>query len=324
MTKTNSRRGLLTFAIGLVALTGCSSKGGKAAAEQTDQKTSPMTIAIVAHGAPGDTFWDLVRKGAESAAASSNVTLRYASDPDAAAQASLFQNALDSRIDAIAVTLAKPQAMAQVVRRAVERRTPVVVLNAGIDDWQPLGASSYFGSDDGTAGEAAGRRALADGATHLLCVAHEQGQVALEARCDGLKRGFGSGRFEKVYVTGTDMPSVQSTVAAKLKQDPSIDLVVTLGAPYAITAIQSVQNARSKTKVATFDVNDQIPEKIRNGTLRWAIDQQPFLQGYMAVVALTLQYRHSNVLGGGKPVLTGPYFVDQSNVQHYMALTNRP
>lgn len=324
MAKGNSRRDFLAFAITLAALTGCSSKGGKAAAEQSDQKTSPITIAMVTHGAPGDTFWDLVRKGAEAASVSNNVTLRYASDPDAAAQATLVQNALDSKIGAIAVTLAKPQAMAPVIRRAVERGTPVVVLNAGIDDWQPLGASSYFGSDDGTAGEAAGRRAVSEGATHILCVAHEQGQVALEARCDGLKRGFGSGRFEKVYVTGTDMPSVQSTIAAKLKQDPSIDLVVTLGAPYAITAIQSVQNAHSKAKVATFDVNDQIPGKIQSGALRWAIDQQPFLQGYMAVVSLTLQHRHGNVLGGGKPVLTGPYFVDQANVQQFMSLANRP
>lgn len=310
---------LCAFAIGLATLTGCSSKGGKAAAEN-GQKGGPMTIAIVTHGAPGDTFWDIVRKGAEAAAESNNVTLRYTSDPEGGAQAVLVQNALDSKVDAIAVTLAKPSAMTTVVRRAAEHGTPIAAFNSGIDAWQQLGASSYFGSDDAIAGEAAGKRALGEGAKHILCVAHEQGQVALEARCDGLRRGFGAGRFEKLYVTGTDMPSVRATIAAKLKQDPSIDLVVTLGAPFAVTAIQSVEDAHRKVKVATFDVDDQIPERIRSGALEWAIDQQPFLQGYMVVTSLAVQHRHGAVVGGGKPVLTGPYFVDRSNVERYLSL----
>ncbi|HEX8302694.1 substrate-binding domain-containing protein [Sphingomonas sp.] len=314
MTKRLSHAKLLTLAGALALLAGCSSKGGKAGAEQADQKAAPMTVALITHAAPGDTFWDLVRLGAEAAAASNNVSLRYVGDPDGGAQVTLVQNALDSKIDAIAITLAKPSAMAPAVRLAVERGTPVVALNAGIDAWQPLGVTSYFGSDDGTAGEAAGQRAAKDGAKHVLCVAHEQGHVALEARCDGLSRGFTPGRFEKVYVMGTDMPSVRSTIAAKLKQDPSIDLVVTLGAPFAVTARDSVRDLGSKAKVATFDLNEQIPAMIRNGSLEWAIDQQPFLQGYMAVTALSLQHRTGNIIGGGKPVLTGPFFVDRSNV----------
>ena len=190
----------------------------------------------------------------------------------------------------------------------------MVVFNAGIDQWKDAGALTYFGTDDGVAGEGAGRRAAADGARHVLCVSQEQGHVALEARCDGLKRGFAPGRFDKVYVTGTDMPSVRSTIAAKLRQDPSIDLVVTLGAPFAITAIEAAKEAGSRAKIATFDSNPQIPAAIRSGALQWAVDQQPYLQGYMAVDALWLHRMNGHVIGGGAPVLTGPYFVDRSNV----------
>jgi simple sugar transport system substrate-binding protein len=300
-------------AIAALALAGCSAKGGKAGAGAAGPASPPMTVAVITHAAPGDTFWDIIRKGAEAAAAKDNVTLKYASDTDGGGQATLVQNAIDSRVDAIAVTLAKPDALAAVVKKATAAGIPVVVFNAGIDQWKGDGALGYFGSEDGLAGEQAGKRAAADGARHLLCVSQEQGHVALEARCDGLKRGFG-GRFDKVYVIGTDMPSVRSTVAAKLKQDPSIDLVVTLGAPFGLTAVEAAKDVGSKAKVATFDTNPQVPAAIRSGALQWAIDQQPYLQGYLAVDSLWLQKTNGNVIGGGAAVLTGPYFLDKSNI----------
>lgn len=309
---------LALAALAALALCGCSAGGGKRAA--VARSAAPrMTIAMITHAQPGDTFWDIVRRGADAAAAKDKVILRYASDPDGGGQATLVQNALDSRVDAIAVTLAKPDAVGPAVRKAAAAGTPVVVFNAGIDQWKADGALGYFGSDDGLAGEIAGRRAASDGAKHLLCVSQEQGHVALEARCDGLKRGFGAGRYDKLYVLGTDMPSVRSTIAAKLRQDPSIDLVVTLGAPFALVAIDAVKDAGSRAKVATFDTNPQIPAVIRSGALQWAIDQQPYLQGYLAVDSLWLQKTNGNVLGGGAAVLTGPYFVDRSNVERIAA-----
>lgn len=308
-------RKLLAVAAALaLALCACSGKGGRTAAGSAGPAAPPMTVAVITHAAPGDTFWDIVRKGAEAAAAKDHVVLRYSSDPSGGGQATLVQNAIDSRLDAIAVTLAKPEAMAEVVRKASAAGIPVVAFNAGLDNWKSAGALSYFGSDDGLAGVDAGKRAAADGARHLLCVSQEQGHVALEARCDGLTKGFAPRRADKVYVIGTDMPSVRSTIAAKLKQDPSIDLIVTLGAPFALTAIQAVKDAGSHAKVATFDTNPQIPAVIRSGALQWAIDQQPYLQGYLAVDSLWLHRMNGNVIGGGAPVLTGPYFVDRSNI----------
>ena len=318
-----SRRAFAALAI--LALAACSSQGGRAGdARKAAAEAGPaMTVAFITHAAPGDTFWDIVRKGAEAAAAKDNVVLRYAADPDGGALATLVQNAIDSKVDAIAVTLAKPAALDAVVRKARAAGIPVVVFNAGIDRWQEVGALSFFGSDDGAAGEEAGRRAAADGAKHVLCVSQEQGHVALEARCDGLRRGFAPGRADKVYVLGTDMPSVRSTIAAKLRQDPSIDLVVTLGAPFGITAVEAARDVGSRAKVATFDTNPQVPAAIRSGALQWAIDQQPYLQGYLAVDSLWLFRSNGHIIGGGRPVLTGPYFVDGSNIAQISAFAAR-
>lgn len=107
---------------------------------------------------------------------------------------------------------------------------------------------------------------------------HAQGQVQLEDRCDGVKSTF-SGAFDKIYVNGTDLASVRTTIAAKLKQDTSIDFIVALDAPVALNAVDAASDAGSKAKVGTFDFNPQIPAKIKNGQLVFAIDQQPWLQG---------------------------------------------
>ncbi|MEU1517421.1 substrate-binding domain-containing protein [Streptomyces sp. NPDC005811] len=273
-----------TALAGALFAAGCSSgSGGKkaeksangAAAGKAD--TPRMTVAMVTHASPGDTFWDLIRKGARAAAA-------------------------------------KPEAMKDVVAKATAAGIPVVGFNSGVDDWKALGMLEYFGQDENIAGQAFGKRLDQLGAKHALCVIQEQGQVALEARCAGLKKGF-SGTTDILYVNGTDMPSVKSTITAKLKQDSSIDQVVTLGAPIALTAVQSLSDAGTKAEVATFDLNESLVKAAQDGTVEFAVDQQPYLQGYLAVDALWLYKNNGNVSGGGTaPVLTGPAFITKDNV----------
>ncbi|RMB85811.1 sugar ABC transporter substrate-binding protein [Streptomyces shenzhenensis] len=304
-----------------LALAGCSSSSGGKKSEEggsgaaAGKATTPrMTVALVTHQAPGDTFWDIVRKGAEAAAAKDNIKLVYSADPSAGNQANLVQNAVDQKVDGIAVTLAKPDAMKDVITKATAADIPVVGLNSGLSDWKKLGLLEFFGQDESVTGEALGKRLNEEGAKNAVCVIQEQGNIGLTQRCDGVKKTF-SGTIETLYVNGTDMPSVKSTITAKLKQDSGIDYVVALGAPYALTAVQSVGDAGSKAKIATFDLNKDLTSAISKGTIQFAVDQQPYLQGYLAVDSLWLYKNNGNYSGGGEqPVLTGPAFVDKSNV----------
>ncbi|UUU28970.1 sugar ABC transporter substrate-binding protein [Streptomyces sp. CA-210063] len=310
-----------TLLAGALFAAGCSSSsGGKESEEGGDTAaagkadTPRMTVAMVTHASPGDTFWDLIRKGAQAAAAKDNIELVYSADPNAGNQANLVQNAIDQKVDGIALTAAKPDAMKDVVAKATAAGIPVVGFNSGVDDWKELGMLEYFGQDENIAGQAFGERLDEAGAKHALCVIQEQGQVALEARCAGLKKGFG-GTTDILYVNGTDMPSVKSTITAKLKQDSSIDRVVTLGAPIALTAVQSVSDAASEAKVATFDLNKDLVRAVQDGDVEFAVDQQPYLQGYLAVDGLWLHKTNGNFSGGGTaPVLTGPAFITKENV----------
>ena len=304
-----------------LTLAGCSSSsGGKkseegAADASAGKATTPrMTVALVTHQAPGDTFWDTVRKGAEAAAAKDNIKLIYSADPNAGNQANLVQTAIDQKVDGIAVTLAKPDAMKGVIGKADKAGIPVVGLNSGLSDWKQFNMLEFFGQDESVAGEAFGKKLNEVGAKHALCVIQEQGNVGLTQRCDGVEKTF-DGKLDVQNVNGADKPSVKSTLTAKLKQDSSIDYVVTLGAPFALTAVQSVSDAGSKAKVATFDLNKELISAVKSGDIQFAVDQKPYLQGYLAVDGLWLYKNNGNYSGGGEqPVLTGPAFVDKSNV----------
>lgn len=298
----------------LLVMCACSGTGGARARGGAVANIPRLRIAMVTHQAPGDTFWDIVRHGAEAAAANDNVDLIYSNDSSASGQAVLIQNAVDQHVDGIAVTLPAPGALAEALHRAHQSRIPIVAFNAGFDAWKALGIPMYIGQDEELAGRTAGQRLTGEGAKNVLCVVQFQGQVQLEARCKGLQEGLSGARSEKIYVNGADLPSVRSTITAKLQQDPNIDYVVTLGAPVALTAVEALKSAGSKAHIVTFDTNKQLVGAIQNGSVKWAIDQQPYAQGYEAVDALWLLVTNGDTIGGGRPILTGPAFLDSTNV----------
>lgn len=303
-----------------ILLSSCSATGGRprdngASGGGGGVDTPRYTVAMVSHGAPGDTFWDLVRAGAEDAAKKNNLELRYSSSPQAPDQANLVRNAIDSKVDGLALTMPTPEALGPAAKRAVDAGIPTVALNSGMDNYSRYGVSAFFGQDEKVAGEQAGERLAKDGAKKVLCVIHEQGNPSQEARCGGIKKGLsGKGDVGNLYVNGQDLTSVQSTVQAKLAQDKNIDWVMGLVAPVALTAVKSAKSAGSNAKISTFDTNAELVTAIKKGDIQWAVDQQPYLQGYMAIDALWLAKRNGSTVGGGQAVLTGPSFVDNTNV----------
>ncbi|MEV8432784.1 substrate-binding domain-containing protein [Streptomyces sp. HUAS 31] len=296
-------------------LAGCSAVGGSDDASGAETAGGArLKITLITHGGEGDAFWELVQKGAQVAAAKDNVELTYAADDDPASQAELMRDAIRQKVDGIAVTLAKPTAMAGPVAEARAAGIPVIGLNSGIDEWKSAGLLEYFGQDESVAGRAVGDKLDDLKAKHALCVIHERGNVALEARCAGVKKAFG-GETENLYVDGTDMDAVTATVGARLTQNPDIDEVVMNGAQFALAAVKSVDQSRSKAHVATFDLNKDLVKAVQDGDVQFAVDQQPYLQGYLAVDSLWLYRTNGNTLGGGEaPVLTGPAFVTKANV----------
>ena len=190
---------------------------------------------MITHEQPGTSFWDRVRAGAEQAAKNHNVELKYSGDPQQATQATQVQNAIDSKVDGIAATLAAPEAVGPMLKQAGEAGIPTVAFNAGIDTYQDYGALMYFGSDESLAGEAVGKRLSEEGGKKALCIVHAEGVSSLEARCAGVKKGFPN--TENLQVNGADLAAATATIQAKLSQDKSITDIVTLDAGVATAVI---------------------------------------------------------------------------------------
>ena len=322
MRPTPTTRAMALGAAGaLLFATACSSEGGREQPAE-DTESVDLTIAMITHQVQGDTFWDIVRNGAEASAEKSGVELEYASDPEAGEQASLVQNAVDRGVDGIAVTLPSPEAMEGALAAAEAADIPVVALNSGIEQWQDLGVQQYFGTDEYLAGEAFGERLNEEGLENVVCVIHEQGNVGLESRCEGLTEEF-DGESETLYVDSANMPEARSAISARLEESTDIDLVAALGAPIAITALDAVTDAGSEAAIATFDTNAELVAALQDGDVLWAVDQQPYLQGYLAVESLWGYRTNGNTMGGGEPLRTGPAFIDETNIDEVAGYAER-
>ena len=319
-------RALAAVAVASFALAACSSQGGAQrsgggnAAPAGGGTGTKYTIAMITHEQAGDTFWDKIRAGAQDAANAHGIDLKYSNNENGPEQATLVQNAIDSKVNGIAVTLSSADAVVPVSKKAAEAGIPVVAFNQGIDQYKDAGAKMYFGSDEALAGQTVGEKlAAADPGGKTLCIIQAQGSVALETRCQGVKAGYAN--TENLQVNGADLPSVQQTIQSKLAQDSSITNIVTLGAPIALAALPAEEAAGKTAKLATFDLNQETAQAIKDGKIQFSVDQQPYVQGYMAVTSLYLYLKNGNDIGGGNAVLTGPSFVDKSNINKIVPYT---
>ncbi len=315
------RRALVAVpALALVMTASACSGGGKTPDSSTDSSgggqvagTPRVKIAMISHAPVGDAFFDTIIKGAKAAAAKDNVDFTYSGDGDAAEQATLVQTAIDSKVDGIAVSIPAPDALRGVIQKATKAGIPVVAYNAGDRDWQSTGALSFYGEPEVLSGQAAGDELNKGGYKHALCVVQAQGQVQLEDRCDGMRQNF-SGQVDQLFADGTDPSNYVSTIRAKLRSDDSIDAVVTLGPSLGVAMANAVQDDNLDVAVATYAMNDDVYPLLNSGDLIFTIDQQPWLQGYMAVDSLWFYLKNGTVLGANQSIATGPVVLNKSNV----------
>jgi simple sugar transport system substrate-binding protein len=269
-------------------------------------------IAVVTHGSSGDAFWSIVKAGAQKAGSDLGLNLTYESDGDPQKQAQLIDAAVNQKVDGLVVSMANPAALKASIQKAVAAGIPVITINSGASESKAVGALSHIGQDESVAGNAVGNQLKAAGVKNVVCVIQEAGNVALEERCNAVKAALG-GTVTNLQVDNNNLPAAQATIKSKLQTDKSVDGVVTLGGQVAAVAVNAIAEAGSTAKLATFDLNAEVAKGVQSGKILFAVDQQPFLQGYLGVQMLTLYKSNLNVLGGGQTVLTGPTLVTKDN-----------
>ena len=61
-------------------------------------------------------------------------------------------------------------------------------------------------------------------------------------------------------------------------------------------------------------MNADVYPLIKYEDIAFTIDQQPYLQGYMAIDALWFYKKNGNILGANQSIAHGPLVIDQKNV----------
>ncbi len=278
-----------------------------------DVQGCDKTYHVITHGDSG-VFWSVVEVAVRDAAAAIGCEVVYfGSNNDALAQAQEIEAAIASGSDGIAISLADPAGVAAAAEAVVNAGIPLYTLNSGVNNYKDLGATTHVGQTETVAGNGAGERFNALGATHVLCARQEQSNVALEERCAGLAETF-NGRVTSEFVGLDANPDEQQNgIAAILQADESIDGVLGVGPNLPLRALAAGEQAGRELIIGGFDLSGDLIDAIEAGDVAFTVDQQQYLQGYLPVILMHLEATNKNTAGGGLPILTGPGFVDTAN-----------
>ena len=288
-----------------------------------------IRIVVVTHGQSADPFWSVVANGVGDAARELGVRVEYQAPGsfDMVEMNNLIGAAVASRPDGLVVSIPDADALGASIRSAVDGGIPVVSINSGADVYRSLGVLAHLGLPEYDAGRAGGERMAAAGVSRALCVNHEVGNVALDDRCRGLADALAAsgGAVEVLAVDLADPDDTQQRVAGALSADSEIDGVLTLGPAATGPTLAGLREGEllDETVYATFDLSPGVLAAVRDGEMLFAIDQQQYLQGYLAVVLLTKSIEVGAVPGGGRVIATGPAFVTAETAADVIALTER-
>jgi simple sugar transport system substrate-binding protein len=283
-------------------------------------------IAVIV-GSAQDGFWNMVKKGVDDAtlmveANGGTVNFMQTQNYDNFGPdlASLIEQAVAQGAEGIAIPNWLPESETPALKAARDAGVVVMSFNAGQSEMDQYGALNYFGSDEYIAGVEGGKYLASKGAKKILCHIQNPGAVNLETRCKGVEDGAKEGGAEAYILRvpanlDQDMVGTAEAMKSEMIADPSIDAVITLAAWAADAAAEAIeqQGMTGKVQLGTFDMSASVLDRIANGKQTFAIDQQPYLQGFLSTSMLFANLKFGTEIAT-KPVLTGPAIVDASNV----------
>ncbi|ESW59267.1 MAG: sugar ABC transporter substrate-binding protein [Rhodobacter sp. CACIA14H1] len=289
-------------------------------------------IAVVG-GSNDDAFWNIIKKGIDDATpmveangGSVNYLRLVNYDNFAPDVVQLIRTAISMEVDGLVIPNWVPEAEDPAIKDAIAAGIKVILMNAGgAEKAKELGAINYVGSDEYVAGVAGGEYFGDNGQKNVLCINTLPGTANIEARCKGVIDGITGkgGKGAQLPLPSTsfgDATAVAEAIKAELLKDETIDGVITISAGDADSAAIAVEQAgkTGTTLLGSFDMNQAGLDRIKGGTQLFSIDQQPYLQSYLAVSLLASHIDFGTDLPVF-PVLTGPGIVDASNIDATLA-----
>lgn len=284
---------------------------------------------IVVSGPLSWDFFAAVKMGFDEGAEAFDIDYQYVAVTDTANMTSeyprLLQQAISRNPSMLLVGEFFPDGMDPLIREATAKGIPVLLHNSGNFLWEENGSLGFVGEDPYQMGFKAGQIQAENGVKRGLCFNTVPGNPTVEARCTGFIDALTEAGVDHVYrTTGTgdanNPQALMQAIKGILQAEQNIDGIYTLGAVPAISAVRAVAEVgrTGEIMVGTADLSNEALRAIQSGELAFAMDQQPYMQGFVS-----MQIAHHYLKYGMHPighVRTGPLVIDQSNVEKTLAV----
>jgi len=248
---------------------------------------------LISHAPDSDSWWNTIKNSVKQAGEDYGVTVDYRNPPngDLADMARLIEQAAAQGYDGVITTIADFNVLQGALKKVTDKKILLITINSGTTaQSEKLGAIMHVGQPEYEAGKGAGERAKAAGIKSFLCVNHYATNPASFERCRGFADAIGADAKKSTLDSGDDPTGVESKVSAYLRQYPTTQAVLALGPSSAHPTLKALEKGGQKGKIwfATFDLSDEIARGIKDGSVQFAIDQQPYLQGYIPVAVMAM------------------------------------
>ena len=265
------------------------------------------------------------------------VVVDYHAEPAPGGQAARVRHCVDEGADGIVLTLPNlDEELEQAINYAHDHFVVISTFNSGVRDFRKINWMSMSQSTSSTPA-AIWVRVTSLGVTgDALCVVHEEENVALEERCDGLAEGYEGGVIDHLLVSEfgvRDLSGTQGAIVERLRDESApVGLIVGLNHNVTLAAVQAAQELEGdvNVQIAGFDYKVPLLEAIERGEVLLAVQQYLLRQAMSAMFDTVTRFGLTdrmaavgvNVRELIRPVLltVEAQFVDESNVDETINL----
>jgi simple sugar transport system substrate-binding protein len=287
-------------------------------AVSTTVQAAGERFVLVSHADDADSWWNTIKTALSEASAQLDVKTEYRNPPtgDLADMARIVEQVIASNPDGIILPITDYDVLSGPVAKARKKGIPIITINSGSHEQsESWGALLHVGQPEYAAGQGAGKRAKAAGVKSFVCVNHYIENPSSVERCQGFADALGIDLKGSMIDVGKDPTDIEKKVLAYLRKNENTDAVLTLGPTSAHPTLRALEKNRKAGEIyfGTFDLSGDIAKAVKSGVISFAIDQQPFLQGYMPVSILTNYVRYGVV--PGNHINSGPGFITKENIE---------
>lgn len=286
---------------------------------------------VVSHGGLSDPFWQLVKKGMETAAKLLDLKATYLGPEEKYSLDALLNNvkrAIDAKPDGIAVTITNINVLDGPLRRAINQKIPIIAIN--VPDFRPskerIPYLFYIGMDEYVCGKRLAERMLSENEftpIRAVVAIHEEGHSGLEERARGIEDVFRNIPTDKLYITTESALAIEkfrkySQEQPEIKKHPESTVIFTLGPLGTDPALKFLEEERlvGKVRLATVDRLPRTTNDIKEGKIVCTAEQGPYLQGFLPIWWFYQYYTNPDVPLKHDDIFLGPTIVDKYNMEY--------